>query len=103
MNGVSVVDPFTLFFIPMLFICNYLVLILSLLIPLCSCQIGVLATTLAGITDLYVHVAFDNIAGQKLYEKSGFVYEGEEPAWKARFLGRPRRLLLWLDMSKVPL
>ncbi|XP_066330181.1 GCN5-related N-acetyltransferase 7, chloroplastic-like isoform X1 [Miscanthus floridulus] len=56
-----------------------------------------------GITDLYVHVAIDNIAGQKLYEKSGFVYEGEEPAWKARFLGRPRRLLLWLDMSKVPL
>ncbi|KAJ1267979.1 hypothetical protein BS78_07G100900 [Paspalum vaginatum] len=53
-----------------------------------------------GITDLYVHVAINNIAGQKLYKKSGFVYEGEEPAWKARFLGRPRRLLLWLDMSK---
>ncbi|KAL6659182.1 hypothetical protein ACP70R_003222 [Stipagrostis hirtigluma subsp. patula] len=56
-----------------------------------------------GITDLYVHVAINNVAGQKLYEKSGFVYESEEPAWKARFLGRPRRLLLWLDMSKEPL
>ncbi|WVZ94264.1 hypothetical protein U9M48_040171 [Paspalum notatum var. saurae] len=56
-----------------------------------------------GITDLYVHVAINNIAGQKLYKKSGFVYEGEEPAWKARFLGRPRRLLLWLDMSKESL
>ncbi|CAL5011504.1 unnamed protein product [Urochloa decumbens] len=56
-----------------------------------------------GITDLYVHVAIDNIAGQKLYKKSGFVYEGEEPAWRARFLGRPRRLLLWLDMNKEPL
>ncbi|KAL6662067.1 hypothetical protein ACP70R_001451 [Stipagrostis hirtigluma subsp. patula] len=56
-----------------------------------------------GITDLYVHVAINNVAGQKLYEKSGFVYESEEPAWKARFVGRPRRLLLWLDMSKEPL
>ncbi|PVH34369.1 hypothetical protein PAHAL_8G207400 [Panicum hallii] len=56
-----------------------------------------------GITDLYVHVAINNIAGQKLYKKSGFVYEGEEPAWKARFLGRPRRLLLWFDMNKEPL
>ncbi|CAO2201220.1 unnamed protein product [Urochloa humidicola] len=56
-----------------------------------------------GITDLYVHVAINNIAGQKLYKKSGFVYEGEEPAWRARFLGRPRRLLLWLDMNKEPL
>nr|CAB3482609.1 unnamed protein product [Digitaria exilis] len=56
-----------------------------------------------GITDLYVHVAINNIAGQKLYKKSGFVYEGEEPAWRARFLARPRRLLLWLDMNKEPL
>ncbi|TVU42225.1 hypothetical protein EJB05_08618 [Eragrostis curvula] len=56
-----------------------------------------------GITDLYVHVAINNVAGQKLYQKSGFVYESEEPAWKARFLGRPRRLLLWLDMKKEPL
>lgn len=56
-----------------------------------------------GITDLYVHVAIHNEAAQKLYKKSGFVYESEEPAWKARFLGRPRRLLLWLDMKKEPL
>ncbi|OEL32892.1 hypothetical protein BAE44_0006089 [Dichanthelium oligosanthes] len=63
----------------------------------------VIAKTLAGITDLYVHVAINNLAGQKLYKKSGFVYEGEEPAWKARFLGRPRRLLLWLDINKEPL
>ncbi|KAK3121383.1 hypothetical protein QOZ80_8BG0651960 [Eleusine coracana subsp. coracana] len=55
-----------------------------------------------GITDLYVHVAINNVVGQKLYQKSGFVYESEEPAWKARFLGRPRRLLLWLDMKKEP-
>ncbi|XP_020103351.1 uncharacterized protein LOC109720557 isoform X1 [Ananas comosus] len=53
-----------------------------------------------GITDLYVHVAVDNEAAQKLYEKSGFVYENEEPAWQARFLGRPRRFLLWADLQK---
>ncbi|XP_052164448.1 uncharacterized protein LOC127781525 [Oryza glaberrima] len=53
-----------------------------------------------GITDLYVHVAINNEAAQKLYNKCGFVYESEEPAWKARFLGRPRRLLLWLDLKK---
>lgn len=51
-----------------------------------------------GITDLYVHVAINNEAAQRLYMKCGFVYESEEPAWKARHLGRPRRLLLWLDM-----
>ncbi|XP_078171549.1 acyl-CoA N-acyltransferases (NAT) superfamily protein isoform X2 [Carex rostrata] len=52
-----------------------------------------------GITDLYVHVAIDNDGAQKLYEKCGFVYESEEPAWKARFLGRPRRFLLWTDLK----
>ncbi|XP_020572369.1 uncharacterized protein LOC110019131 isoform X2 [Phalaenopsis equestris] len=51
-----------------------------------------------GITDLYVHVAVDNEAAQKLYERSGFIYENEEPAWQARFLGRPRRFLLWADL-----
>ncbi|CAM0903304.1 unnamed protein product [Alopecurus aequalis] len=56
-----------------------------------------------GITDLYVHVAINNEAAQKLYMKSGFVYESEEPAQKARHLGRPRRLLLWLDMKNEPL
>ncbi|KAJ3698392.1 hypothetical protein LUZ61_002097 [Rhynchospora tenuis] len=52
-----------------------------------------------GITDLYVHVAIDNEGAQKLYEKCGFVYESEEPAWKARFLGRTRRFLLWTDLT----
>jgi hypothetical protein len=69
-----------------------------------SWEIRVCMKTLwAGITDLYVHVAISNVVGQKLYQKSGFVYESEEPAWRARFLGRPRRLLLWLDMKKEPL
>nr|XP_010913600.1 uncharacterized protein LOC105039220 isoform X3 [Elaeis guineensis] len=53
-----------------------------------------------GISDLYVHVAVDNEAAQKLYQKSGFVYENEEPAWQARFLGRPRRFLLWADLTQ---
>uniref|UniRef100_A0ACD5VW71 Uncharacterized protein n=1 Tax=Avena sativa TaxID=4498 RepID=A0ACD5VW71_AVESA len=56
-----------------------------------------------GITDLYVHVAINNEGAQKLYMKSGFVYESEEPAQQARYLGRPRRLLLWLDMKNEPL
>ncbi|KAL1819873.1 hypothetical protein ACET3Z_014742 [Daucus carota] len=52
-----------------------------------------------GITDLYVHVAFDNEAAKNLYIKSGFVHENDEPAWQARFLDRPRRILLWSDLS----
>ncbi|KAI5414860.1 uncharacterized protein LOC127138503 isoform X2 [Lathyrus oleraceus] len=52
-----------------------------------------------GITDLYVHVADDNEPAKKLYMKSGFVYESDEPAWQARFLDRPRRLLLWMGLS----
>ncbi|KAF8035482.1 hypothetical protein BT93_C1495 [Corymbia citriodora subsp. variegata] len=52
-----------------------------------------------GITDLYVHVAVDNEAAKKLYMKSGFVYESEEPAWQARFLDRPRRILLWTSVG----
>lgn len=52
-----------------------------------------------GITDLYVHVAVDNEPAKKLYMKSGFVYESDEPAWQARFLDRPRRLLLWMGLS----
>ncbi|KAI4344358.1 hypothetical protein L6164_011592 [Bauhinia variegata] len=52
-----------------------------------------------GITDLYVHVAIDNEPARKLYIKSGFIYENDEPAWQARFLDRPRRLLLWTDLS----
>nr|ACU22891.1 unknown [Glycine max] len=54
-----------------------------------------------GITDLYVHVAVDNEPAKKLYIKSGFVYESDEPAWQARFLDRPRRLLLWSGLSKT--
>lgn len=53
-----------------------------------------------GITDLYVHVAVDNKAAKRLYEKCGFVYENEEPAWQARFLNRPRRYLLWASLAK---
>ncbi|KAF7806591.1 N-acyltransferase superfamily protein [Senna tora] len=55
-----------------------------------------------GITDLYVHVAVNNEAAKKLYIKSGFVYESDEPTWQARFLDRPRRLLLWTDLSQQP-
>lgn len=51
-----------------------------------------------GISDLYVHVAVDNEPAKKLYIKSGFVYENDEPAWQARFLDRPRRILLWSDL-----
>ncbi|KAL4571320.1 hypothetical protein LXL04_018078 [Taraxacum kok-saghyz] len=51
-----------------------------------------------GISDLYVHVAVDNEAAKNLYMKCGFVYESEEPAWQARFLDRPRRLLLWMGL-----
>lgn len=52
-----------------------------------------------GISDLYVHVAVDNDAAKNLYTKCGFVYESEEPAWQARFLDRPRRLLLWMGLT----
>ncbi|XP_024458705.1 uncharacterized protein LOC7465991 isoform X4 [Populus trichocarpa] len=52
----------------------------------------------SGITDLYVHVAVNNEPAKQLYMKSGFVYENDEPAWQARFLDRPRRLLLWLGL-----
>ncbi|XP_042397567.1 uncharacterized protein LOC121987931 [Zingiber officinale] len=51
-----------------------------------------------GITDLYVHVVVGNEGARKLYDKSGFVYESEEPTWRARFLGRPRRFLLWANL-----
>nr|GLL45405.1 uncharacterized protein LOC109153859 isoform X2 [Ipomoea trifida] len=51
-----------------------------------------------GISDLYVHVAIDNEPALNLYKKCGFVYESEEPAWQARFLDRPRRLLLWMGL-----
>ncbi|XP_077238232.1 GCN5-related N-acetyltransferase 7, chloroplastic-like isoform X2 [Tasmannia lanceolata] len=54
-----------------------------------------------GITDLYSHVAVDNEAAKKLYMKCGFVYESDEPAWQARFLGRPRRFLLWADLTTI--
>ncbi|KAL9445418.1 hypothetical protein AB3S75_018414 [Citrus x aurantiifolia] len=51
-----------------------------------------------GISDLYVHVAFDNEPAKKLYMKSGFIFENDEPAWHARFLDRPRRILLWIGL-----
>ncbi|XP_042499674.1 uncharacterized protein LOC122077839 [Macadamia integrifolia] len=54
-----------------------------------------------GITDLYVHVAVDNEPAKKLYMKSGFIYENDEPAWQARFLDRPRRMLLWIGLPST--
>lgn len=51
-----------------------------------------------GLTDLYVHVAVDNESAKKLYTKSGFTYESDEPAWKARFANRPRRIILWFGL-----
>ncbi|XP_054821743.1 uncharacterized protein LOC129320349 [Prosopis cineraria] len=54
-----------------------------------------------GMTDLYVHVAVNNEPARRLYVKSGFVYESDEPAWQARFLDRPRRLLLWTGLSRA--
>ncbi|WCJ30195.1 Acyl-CoA N-acyltransferases (NAT) superfamily protein [Euphorbia peplus] len=54
-----------------------------------------------GITDLYVHVAVDNAPAKNLYLKSGFVFENDEPSWQARYLDRPRRLLLWLGISSM--
>ncbi|KAI3444093.1 hypothetical protein Pfo_000758 [Paulownia fortunei] len=51
-----------------------------------------------GISDLYVHVAVDNEPAKNLYMKSGFTLESDEPAWQARFLDRPRRLLLWTGL-----
>ncbi|XP_041019037.1 uncharacterized protein LOC121260980 isoform X1 [Juglans microcarpa x Juglans regia] len=57
----------------------------------------------SGITDLYVHVAIDNEPAKKLYMKSGFAYENDEPTWQARFLDRPRRLLLWTGLPGMHL
>ncbi|KAK4756984.1 hypothetical protein SAY87_007111 [Trapa incisa] len=51
-----------------------------------------------GISDLYVHVAVNNIPARNLYMKSGFIFESDEPAWQARFRERPRRLLLWAGL-----
>ncbi|MBA0709010.1 hypothetical protein Golax_024083, partial [Gossypium laxum] len=51
-----------------------------------------------GITALYVHVAVDNEPAKNLYMKSGFIHENDEPAWQARFLDRPRRILLWIGL-----
>lgn len=52
---------------------------------------------------MYVHVAVDNEAAKNLYMKSGFVYENDEPTWQARFLDRPRRLLLWTGLPGMEL
>ncbi|XP_047322098.1 uncharacterized protein LOC124925990 [Impatiens glandulifera] len=51
-----------------------------------------------GISDLYVHVAVDNDPAKHLYMKNGFTCESEELARQARFLDRPRRLLLWTEI-----
>lgn len=51
-----------------------------------------------GITDMYVHVTVVNEAAKRLYMKSGFEQESAEPAWQARYLNRPQRLLLWLAL-----
>ncbi|XP_047312124.1 uncharacterized protein LOC124915454 [Impatiens glandulifera] len=54
-----------------------------------------------GISDLYVHVAVDNEAAKRLYLRSGFTYENEEPVWQAQFLDRPARLLLWTEIPHI--
>lgn len=64
-------------------------------------QLGV--CNFSGISDLYVHVAVDNEPAKRLYMKSGFIYENDEPAWQARFLDRPRRILLWFGIPGVQL
>ncbi|KAL8488723.1 hypothetical protein ACS0TY_024856 [Phlomoides rotata] len=51
-----------------------------------------------GISDLYVHVAVNNEPAKNLYVKTGFTLESDEPAWQARFMDRPRRLLLWTGL-----
>ncbi|GAB2267475.1 hypothetical protein Dimus_002458 [Dionaea muscipula] len=51
-----------------------------------------------GIIHLYVHVAADNEPAKRLYLKSGFIHESDEPVQEARFLGRPRRTLLWFGL-----
>lgn len=51
-----------------------------------------------GIIHLYVHVAVDNEPAKRLYLKSGFVHESDEPFADAKFLGRPRRILLWFGL-----
>ncbi|KAF2548174.1 hypothetical protein F2Q70_00022127 [Brassica cretica] len=47
---------------------------------------------------MYVHVTVDDEAAKRLYMKSGFEQESAEPAWQARYLNRPQRLLLWLSL-----
>ncbi|WZY69848.1 hypothetical protein YC2023_002088 [Brassica napus] len=51
-----------------------------------------------GIKDMYVHVTVDNEAAKRLYMINGFEQESAEPAWQARYLNRPQRLLLWLSL-----
>ena len=46
------------------------------------------------VSDLYVHVAVDNAAAQRLYQQCGFVVEKQESAGAARALSRPARRLL---------
>lgn len=46
------------------------------------------------VTDLYVHVVWDNGAAVELYRGCGFEVEQEESESVARSLNRPRRLLL---------
>lgn len=53
---------------------------------------------ISGISDLYVHVAVNNIPAKNLYMKTGFIFESDEPAWQARFMDRPRRVLLWAGL-----
>ncbi|GAQ82948.1 hypothetical protein KFL_001300110 [Klebsormidium nitens] len=47
-----------------------------------------------GIEELYVHVLAENTSARNLYLQMGFVYEKEETPQTARYLGRPKRLLL---------
>ena len=51
-----------------------------------------------GVAWLYVHVEDKNYAARALYAKCGFEVEQEETETMARENGKPRRLLLRLDL-----
>jgi len=53
------------------------------------------------VTDLYVHVVFENRAAVELYRRCGFEVEQEESESIARSLNRPRRLLLHKRVPSV--
>ena len=55
------------------------------------------------ISNLYVHVAVDNAAAQRLYQQCGFVVEQQESDGAARALYRPARHLLHRKLQQLQL